>query len=348
MPPTSGTGSRKPNIARLGHRLDDVGDGHERRGEPGAASREDAERHAHRDGDRGRDGHEQHVLADQRGQLLLMREPEADDVGHGRRSSRLDRGATVTASTNCRTRGSSALKDGARRAGPDQAARVEDADAIGQCNRFGHVVRDQEHRLAQPRLDAAELVLQLAARDRVERAERLVHQQDRRIRGEGARDADALALSARQLIGPARGVVVVREPDQPEQFADARAHALVLPAFEPRHHGDVVGDGQVRKEPDVLNDVAHGPSQADHIPFARVSALHAHLARLGQQQSIDQLEDRGLAGAARPDERHGLTGIDSQRESVQNGRLAGEPERHLAEFDPVHRRRQYSANASSG
>jgi hypothetical protein len=171
------------------------------------------------------------------------------------------------------------LKNGARRAAPNQMARVEDSDAIREGNRFGHVVRDQQHRLAQPRLDAAELDLQLTARDRVERAERLVHQQDRRIRGEGPRHADALTLSARQLIGPPGGVVVAREPDQPEQLADARAHALVLPAFEPRHDSDVVGDGQVRKESHLLNDVAHGPAQADHIPVTRVSALHAHLTR---------------------------------------------------------------------
>ena len=86
----------------------EVRDGHERRREPGAASREDAERHAHRHGDGGRGGHEQHVLADQRGQLLSMREPEADDVRHGLWSSTPERGATVTASTNVRTHGSSA------------------------------------------------------------------------------------------------------------------------------------------------------------------------------------------------------------------------------------------------
>ena len=45
--------------------------------------------------------------------------------------------------------------------------------------------------------------VQFNARDRIERAERLVHQQHRRIGGERARDADALPLSARQLIGPA-------------------------------------------------------------------------------------------------------------------------------------------------
>src|SRR6187455_1477538 len=99
MPPTSGTGSRKPNIARLGTVWTTFAM---------AASREDAERHAHRHGDGGRGGYEQHVLADQRGQLLSMREPEADDVDHWRRSSTPECGATVTASTNVRTRGSSA------------------------------------------------------------------------------------------------------------------------------------------------------------------------------------------------------------------------------------------------
>ena len=248
------------------HRLDDVRDGHERRREPGAASREDAERHAHRHGDGGRDGHEQHVLADQRGQLLSMREPEADDVRHG--LPVLDAGTwrdrdRVDERAHARVLG---LKNGVRRAAPNQAARVDDADAIRKCDRLGHVVRDQEHRLSQPRLDAAELLLQLTPRDRVERAERLVHQQDRGIRGEGPRHADALALSARQLIGPPRAVVVVREPDQPEQFADARAHALVLPAFEPRHHGDVVGDGQVGEESHFLNDVAHASVAGESHP----------------------------------------------------------------------------------
>jgi len=117
-------------------------------------------------------------------------------------------------------------------------------------------------------------------------------------------------------------------------------HALhrlvVLPAFEARHHGDVVGDGQVREESHFLNDVAHGSSQAHHIPFTRVSALDAHRTRLRQEQSIDELEDRGLAGAAGPDERERFSFLDCQRESVENGSLAGVGPRHVIEFDAAH------------
>ena len=50
-----------------------------------------------------------------------------------------------------------------------------------------------------------ELVLQARAVDRVDRPERLVHQHQRRVGGERARDADALALPARELRRVARG-----------------------------------------------------------------------------------------------------------------------------------------------
>ena len=92
----------------------------------------------------------------------------------------------------------------ARRVELRDDALVEHADARRQRERFGHVVRDDDDGLADLRLDAPELAVQLGARDGIERAERLVHQQDRRIGGERARDADALALAARELAAPAR------------------------------------------------------------------------------------------------------------------------------------------------
>ena len=49
-------------------------------------------------------------------------------------------------------------------------------------------------------LQLQQLVLQLGADQRIERRERLVHQQDRRLGGEGARQADALLHAARKLM----------------------------------------------------------------------------------------------------------------------------------------------------
>ena len=45
-----------------------------------------------------------------------------------------------------------------------------------------------------------ELVLQLAADQRIERAERLVHQNDLRVGGERAGQSDALLHAARELV----------------------------------------------------------------------------------------------------------------------------------------------------
>ena len=57
---------------------------------------------------------------------------------------------------------------------------------------------------------------------------------------------------------------------------------------------------------------------------------------MGEEQSIDELEDGGLARTARAHQRDDLTGLDRQREIVENGRLPSVPERHLAEVDAVH------------
>jgi hypothetical protein len=60
-------------------------------------------------------------------------------------------------------------------------------------------VGDEDDRLADLGLQAQELVLQARAGDRVDGAEGLVHQHQRRIGSQRARDADALALAAAEL-----------------------------------------------------------------------------------------------------------------------------------------------------
>ena len=58
--------------------------------------------------------------------------------------------------------------------------------------------------LPEPGLQALELVLQPPPGQRVQGSERLVHQQERRVRGEGARQAHPLPLAARELAGRGR------------------------------------------------------------------------------------------------------------------------------------------------
>ena len=77
------------------------------------------------------------------------------------------------------------------------------------------------HRLAQTVLDAAELAVQLGTRDRIERAERLVHQENRRIDRQRPRNADALPLAARELVRPPRAERSPARPIRSSSSSDA-------------------------------------------------------------------------------------------------------------------------------
>src|SRR6185295_17101424 len=89
--------------------------------------------------------------------------------------------------------------DGNRR---DDAARcpAHHHDHVAEEDRFIDAVRDEERGLLVLLPDAEQLVAHRLASLRVERAERLVEQQDLRIDGERAGDADALPHAARQLV----------------------------------------------------------------------------------------------------------------------------------------------------
>src|SRR3546814_17489905 len=75
---------------------------------------------------------------------------------------------------------------------------LHDGDAVGQADRFVEVVGDEDDGFAQHRLQAQELVLHLAADQRVERRERLVEEPDLRPHRQRAGDADEMLLAARQ------------------------------------------------------------------------------------------------------------------------------------------------------
>ena len=69
-------------------------------------------------------------------------------------------------------------------------------DAVGQRQCFLLVVRDVEHGHAERPVQARDLVLHLIAEIPVERAERLVHQQELGIEDERARERHALLLAS--------------------------------------------------------------------------------------------------------------------------------------------------------
>jgi hypothetical protein len=73
----------------------------------------------------------------------------------------------------------------------------------------------------------------------------------------------------------------------------------------------------VRKQADVLKHVARAPAQADRVPLAGVALLHQDRALLGNEEAVNQLQQRGLACPAAADQR--------QRFAAANGHVeAGE------------------------
>src|SRR5690349_5723555 len=155
----------------------------------------------------------------------------------------------------------------------DLRLHLHDADPVADQHRLLDIVGHEDHGLAHRALDADELLLQPLARDAIDRPERFVHQQDRWVRGEGARETDALPLAAGKLMRVAVAIVGGVESDKREQLVDALGDALVVPLPQPRHRADIGADRHVREQARLLDDVAHLQSKRGGVDAARVDAV---------------------------------------------------------------------------
>ena len=100
-------------------------------------------------------------------------------------------------------------------------ALVHDGDAVGDAHRLVLVVRHQDGGEPELALQALDLDLHVEPQVAVERGERLVEQQDRRLDGERARQRHALLLAARELARQA--LAKGAELDHVEHALDALA-----------------------------------------------------------------------------------------------------------------------------
>ena len=182
MPPMNGTGMRSPKSARLGIVCTTLAAPSTRRCQAGRAS---ARCRAAR---RRRSRVPTDTTTSSRCRPVSVRISPATLVAPGLRGTP-------------RTAGSSRGRELVRRAARRAAGRPRGApsrSATRAASRRSWVTKTR--RLPELSLERAELVLQLAPRDRIERAERLVEEQQRRVGGERACHADALALAARELV----------------------------------------------------------------------------------------------------------------------------------------------------
>ena len=110
-----------------------------------------------------------------------------------------------------------------RRVLGELAAALHDRDAVAHLDRLVDVVGDEHDRLADLALEAQELVLEPLAVDRVDRAEGLVHQHQRRVRPRApAPRRRAGAARPRAAPGKRSRVSCGIEADELEQLVHAR------------------------------------------------------------------------------------------------------------------------------
>ena len=111
-------------------------------------------------------------------------------------------------------------------------ADLHHGDQVAHLDRLVDVVGHEQDRLGQLRLEAQELVLEPLADDRVHGAERLVHEHEGRIGGQGAGDARR-AAAPRRRAGPGSG-----RGRSPAPGRRARAAPPPAPAAWPRASGE--------------------------------------------------------------------------------------------------------------
>jgi hypothetical protein len=154
----------------------------------------------------------------------------------------------------------------------------------------------------------------------VERAERLVHQDQLRIEDQRAREGHALLLASRELRGASR--LEPPEPHHVERLRDApRAVRSGDPAREQRK-GHVLPGRHVGEQGVVLEDDADVALVRRQI--ADRPGGQADVAARGHLESGQHHQRRGLPGTGRPEERQELPGADVEVEVVDDQRLAVE------------------------
>src|SRR5690606_35572178 len=167
----------------------------------------------------------------------------------------------------------------------DDAALIEDENLVGVGDGRQAVGNDEGRASATKRIESA---LDLAFRLRVERAGRLVEDQNRRLLQDGPRDRNALALAAGQGSAPLAGESVV---------AVRFAHDETMGLCEPRRlldlgircsrpaDADVLGDAAI-EQARILEDDGHPPAQRLERDVADVVPIDQYAACLGIPQAL--------------------------------------------------------------
>src|SRR3974390_797292 len=167
-------------------------------------------------------------------------------------------------------------------------------------------MRDEDNRLSPLPADRLHVLIELLARDRVERAERFVHQEHLRVRRQGTGERDALLHAAGEF-GHERLLEFLKAHQPQMAFGDVAALGIAQArlALQSEHHVAEYSEAWEYRRLLGHNE-ARTPRPFDHHPVSD----HAALIRLGE--AGHDVEQCCFAAAARADEADELAFADAQ------------------------------------
>ena len=191
-------------------------------------------------------------------------------------------------------------------------AAVHDRDPVAHRERLFLVVGHVHERDPDLHLDPLQLDLELAPELEVECAQRLVEQQHVGPVHERSRERHALLLTAGQLVRPA--VLVPGQFHELERLADPGPGLGLGNALAAQPEPDVVADVEMGEQRVVLEDHVDRAlvgGVARHVPAAKLDAAPGR-----RLEPADHPQRRGLAAAARAEQREELARFDPKRDPV--------------------------------
>src|SRR5712691_187106 len=189
---------------------------------------------------------------------------------------------------------------------------AHDRDPVRHGERFFLVVRDVDHGEAELPLDVLDLELHLIAELLVERAEWLVHEEDRRPVHERARKRHALLLAPAQLRREA--CPIAGEPHAVQRLLHAPVGLGSRHPAGSEGAGTIVAARHVGKERVVLEHHAEVAPVRGHV--REPAATEQDLAGRRRFEAGDHHEGRGLAGATRSEQCQELPGCHREGDVV--------------------------------
>ena len=219
--------------------------------------------------------------------------------------------------------------DLARGADLHDAATLHQGDAVTQFEGLIQIVADEDDGAFQLGLQAKKLILQAGADQRVKGRKRLIHQEDRRIGGEGAGQADALLHAAGQLTDLAFGPL--RQVHQRQLFIDLgaalgrglagkfQAQPDIVAHRAPRQQAELLEHHGDSRQAQTAQCVRRGLGHRDHFKAVR----HPHFTAHHRVQGVDAAQQGGFARAGKPHQNKDFALGHGQAAIVDAKNLAG-------------------------